>query len=168
MDIRQLTYGCEIIATTGNTNVQITSICDDSRKVVPGSAFVAVKGFASDGHTYIATAIGKGACAIVCEDMVMARSQAAQAGAEGITLVQVGSSRHALAIIAANFYDNPSEKLTVIGITGTKGKTTTTYMVRSILEKSGFKTGLIGTIETIIGKKVIKGTYALESAFKGD
>ena len=130
MDIRQLTYGCEIIATTGNTNVQITSICDDSRKVVPGSAFVAVKGFASDGHSYIQTAIEKGASAIIFEN-----KETLPQISEDICTIQVASSRKALALCAANFYDNPSHKLTLVGITGTNGKTTTVTLLYKLFRE---------------------------------
>ena len=147
-------------AIEGNPRVEISSVCNDSRKVAHGSLFIAVKGFASDGHTYIATAIGKGACAIVCEDMDMARSQAAQAGAEGITLVQVESSRHALAIIAANFYDNPSEKLTLVGITGTNGKTTTVTLLHRMFTALGYNCGLLSTIANYVGNR---GTEAVNT-----
>ena len=153
MILEKVIAGSGVIAIEGNPHAEISSVCNDSRKVAHGSLFIAVKGFASDGHTYIATAIGKGACAIVCEDMDMARSQAAQAGAEGITLVQVGSSRHALAIIAANFYDNPSEKLTLVGITGTNGKTTTVTLLHRMFTALGYNCGLLSTIANYVGNR---------------
>ena len=149
-----------VIAIEGNPSVEIVSICNDSRKVAEGSLFVAVKGFASDGHAYIATAIGKGATAIVCEDIEMARSQAAEAGRADITLVQVESSRYALAIIAANFYDNPSEKLTLVGITGTNGKTTTVTLLHRMFTKLGYSCGLLSTIANYVGEK---GTEAVNT-----
>ena len=153
MILEKVIAGSGVIAIEGNPHAEISSVCNDSRKVAHGSLFIAVKGFASDGHTYIATAIGKGACAIVCEDMDMARSQAAQAGAEGITLVQVKSSRHALAIIAANFYDNPSEKLTLVGITGTNGKTTTVTLLHRMFTALGYNCGLLSTIANYVGNR---------------
>ena len=153
MILEKVIAGSGVIAIEGNPHAEISSVCNDSRKVAHGSLFIAVKGFASDGHTYIATAIGKGACAIVCEDMDMARSQVAQAGAEGITLVQVGSSRHALAIIAANFYDNPSEKLTLVGITGTNGKTTTVTLLHRMFTALGYNCGLLSTIANYVGNR---------------
>ena len=153
MILEKVIAGSGVIAIEGNPHAEISSVCNDSRKVAHGSLFIAVKGFASDGHTYIATAIGKGACAIVCEDMDMARSQAAQAGAEGITLVQVESSRHALAIIAANFYDNPSEKLTLVGITGTNGKTTTVTLLHRMFTALGYNCGLLSTIANYVGNR---------------
>ena len=149
-----------VIAIEGNPSVEIASICNDSRKVAEGSLFVAVKGFASDGHAYIATAIGKGATAIVCEDIEMARSQAAEAGRADIALVQVESSRYALAIIAANFYDNPSEKLTLVGITGTNGKTTTVTLLHRMFTKLGYSCGLLSTIANYVGEK---GTEAVNT-----
>ena len=160
MILEKVIAGSGVIAIEGNPHAEISSVCNDSRKVAHGSLFIAVKGFASDGHTYIATAIGKGACAIVCEDMDMARSQAAQAGAEGITLVQVGSSRHALAIIAANFYDNPSEKLTLVGITGTNGKTTTVTLLHRMFTALGYNCGLLSTIANYVGNR---GTEAINT-----
>ena len=153
MILEKVIAGSGVIAIEGDPHAEISSVCNDSRKVAHGSLFIAVKGFASDGHTYIATAIGKGACAIVCEDMDMARSQAAQAGAEGITLVQVESSRHALAIIAANFYDNPSEKLTLVGITGTNGKTTTVTLLHRMFTALGYNCGLLSTIANYVGNR---------------
>ena len=160
MILEKVIAGSGVIAIEGNPHAEISSVCNDSRKVAHGSLFIAVKGFASDGHTYIATAIGKGACAIVCEDMDMARSQVAQAGAEGITLVQVGSSRHALAIIAANFYDNPSEKLTLVGITGTNGKTTTVTLLHRMFTALGYNCGLLSTIANYVGNR---GTEAVNT-----
>ena len=160
MILEKVIAGSGVIGIEGNPHAEISSVCNDSRKVAHGSLFIAVKGFASDGHTYIATAIGKGACAIVCEDMDMARSQAAQAGAEGITLVQVESSRHALAIIAANFYDNPSEKLTLVGITGTNGKTTTVTLLHRMFTALGYNCGLLSTIANYVGNR---GTEAVNT-----
>ncbi|MBR5273698.1 MAG: UDP-N-acetylmuramoyl-L-alanyl-D-glutamate--2,6-diaminopimelate ligase, partial [Bacteroidales bacterium] len=160
MILEKVIAGSGVTAIEGNPRVEISSVCNDSRKIAHGSLFIAVKGFASDGHTYIATAIGKGACSIVCEDMDMARSQAAQAGAEGITLVQVESSRHALAIIAANFYDNPSEKLTLVGITGTNGKTTTVTLLHRMFTALGYNCGLLSTIANYVGNR---GTEAVNT-----
>ena len=160
MILEKVIAGSGVTAIEGNPRVEISSVCNDSRKVAHGSLFIAVKGFASDGHTYIATAVGKGACAIVCEDMDMARSQVAQAGAEGITLVHVESSRHALAIIAANFYDNPSEKLTLVGITGTNGKTTTVTLLHRMFTALGYNCGLLSTIANYVGHR---GTEAVNT-----
>lgn len=153
MILEKLIAGSGATAIEGNPQVEISSVCNDSRKVAQGSLFIAVKGFASDGHSYIAAAIGRGAAAIVCEDMETARTQAAEAGDREVTLVQVSSSRHALAIIAANFYDNPSEKLTLVGITGTNGKTTTVTLLYRMFTSLGYNCGLLSTIANYVGTK---------------
>jgi UDP-N-acetylmuramoyl-L-alanyl-D-glutamate--2,6-diaminopimelate ligase len=140
-------------AVEGSVNIDITSVCNDSRKAAQGSLFVAVKGFASDGHNFIATAVKNGACAVVCEDIDMAHRQIAEAGAEDITIVSVKSSRYALAIIASNFYDNPSEKLTLVGITGTNGKTTTVTLLYRMFTSLGYSCGLLSTIANYVGNR---------------
>ena len=119
--------GCAFDSRDGA--IEVSSVCCDSRKVSYGSLFVAIKGFASDGHDYIATAIGKGARVIVYEDQAAFDSRTAALDMEGVVAVRTASSRHALAIIAANFHDNPSHKLTLVGITGTNGKTTTVTLL---------------------------------------
>lgn len=142
-----------VIAMEGNTAIDITAVCNDSRKVTDGSLFIAVKGFASDGHSFIATAVSNGARAIVYQDREAAREQIAQTGSEGITLIQVESSRHALAVMAANFYDNPSHKLTLVGITGTNGKTTTVTLLHRMFTALGYSCGLLSTIANYVGTK---------------
>ena len=142
-----------ITAVHGRTDIDITSVCNDSRKAAQGSLFVAVRGFASDGHDFIATAVNNGARAVVCEDTEMARRQIASTEAEDITIVSVKSSRYALAIIAANFYDNPSEKLTLVGITGTNGKTTTVTLLYRMFTSLGYSCGLLSTIANYVGSR---------------
>ena len=146
--------GCTV--TAGNPHAEVTSVCNDSRKVVPGALFVAVKGFAVDGHAYIATAVEKGAAVIVYED---AGALESVAGSD-VTMVKAGSSRYALAIIAANFYDNPSEKLTLVGITGTNGKTTTVTLLHRMFTAMGYSCGLLSTIANYVGTK---GTEAVNT-----
>ena len=146
--------GCTV--TAGNPHAEVTSVCNDSRKVVPGALFVAVKGFAADGHAYIATAVEKGAAVIVYED---AGALESVAGSD-VTMVKAGSSRYALAIIAANFYDNPSEKLTLVGITGTNGKTTTVTLLHRMFTAMGYSCGLLSTIANYVGTK---GTEAVNT-----
>ncbi len=158
MLLEKIIQGCGAIAVEGNSKIEITSVCNDSRKASEGSLFVAVRGFASDGHDYISSVIGKGACAIVCEDIEKAREQAG--GAEGITLVQVKSSRYALGIVASNFYDNPSEKLTLVGITGTNGKTTTVTLLHRMFTALGYNCGLLSTIANYVGSR---GTEAVNT-----
>ena len=148
------------IFTAGDSAAEIDSICCDSRKVTRGSLFVAVKGFAADGHEYISRAIGKGARAVVYEDQELADFQTSAMALEGVALIKVESSRKALAIMAANFYDNPSEKLTLVGITGTNGKTTTVTLLYRMFMALGYNCGLLSTIANYVGTK---GTEAVNT-----
>ncbi len=150
MRLEKLIKDSGVIAVYGDSQVEITSVCNDSRKAAHGSLFVAVKGFASDGHNFISKAVSQGACAIVCEDLESAKNQI---GSQEITLVHVESSRHALAIIASNFYDNPSEKLNLVGITGTNGKTTTVTLLHRMFTALGYNCGLLSTIANYVGNK---------------
>ena len=145
---------------SGDGNIQISAICCDSRKVIPGSLFVAVKGFASDGHQYIASAVSKGAVAVVYEDQEAAQAQIESSGDKGIVLLKTESARYALAIMAANFYDNPSRKLTLVGITGTNGKTTTVTLLHRMFTSMGYSCGLLSTIANYVGTK---GTEAVNT-----
>ena len=148
------------IFTAGDSAAEIDAICCDSRKVTRGSLFVAVKGFAADGHEYISRAIGKGARAVVYEDQELTDFQTSAMALEGIALIKVESSRKALAIMAANFYDNPSEKLTLVGITGTNGKTTTVTLLYRMFMALGYNCGLLSTIANYVGTK---GTEAVNT-----
>jgi len=141
----------------GSTDIEISSVIYDSRKVTPGSMFICIVGANSDGHTYIPDVIGKGAsCIVVSRDLSdIASDGNAFTIPDSVTVIKVDDTRYAMAFISAAWFDNPADKLTVIGVTGTKGKTTTTYLVRSILEHAGLKCGLIGTIEIIIGEEHI-------------
>lgn len=143
-----------VVWVRGNEGLEITSICSDSRKVAEGSLFIAVKGLATDGHSYIASAIEKGAAAIVFEDESAAMEQVSKAGKDGITLIKTGNARHAEAIIAANFYDNPSHKLTLVGITGTNGKTTTVTLLYNLFMGLGYNCGLLSTIANYVGTRM--------------
>ena len=131
----------------GSIDTEITSVINDSRKAAPGCLFFCIKGASSDGHSYAGDVAEKGAAALIVSDDVDVP--------ENVTVIKVEDTRYAMALVSAAWFDYPAEKLSVIGVTGTKGKTTTTYMVRSILETAGIKTGLIGTIETIIGEERI-------------
>ena len=138
----------------GSGSIDITSICSDSRKVTAGAAFIAVKGFASDGHDYIPMALGKGARVIVYEDQERFDSLGLHPEqTEGAVFVKTDSARHTLAIMAANFYDNPSEKLTLVGITGTNGKTTTVTLLHRMFTAMGYSCGLLSTIANYVGNK---------------
>lgn len=147
----------------GTDDIEITELINDSRKVSEGSAFVCISGAVSDGHAYIDDVAKKGASAVIVEKDVEAPKE--------LTVIKVEDTRYALALMSAAYFDYPADKLKVIGITGTKGKTTTTYMVKSILEGVGHKVGLIGTIEAIIGDKAIPAnnttpeSYTIQSYF---
>ena len=143
--------GCTVIE--GSTITEIDAVCNDSRKVTRGSVFVPVRGFAIDGHDYISIAIGKGARAIVFEDREALERQIESVDLDGITLIQAESSRYALAIMAANFYDNPSHKLTLVGITGTNGKTTTVTLLYRMFMALGYNCGLLSTIANYVGTR---------------
>ncbi len=131
----------------GTVEGEISALVYDSRKVTKDCMFVCIKGAAYDSHEHTEEVVNKGARVIVAERSVEVP--------EGVTLVLVPDTRCALALLSAAYFDHPARKLKVIGITGTKGKTTTTFMVREILEHAGYKVGLMGTIETIIGEKRI-------------
>jgi UDP-N-acetylmuramoyl-L-alanyl-D-glutamate--2,6-diaminopimelate ligase len=141
--LERLEYKC----IQGDVHISVTDLVYDSRKATKDCVFVCITGAVSDGHDYIEEVAAKGAAAIITEKEVI--------HPDHVTVVRVPDTRIALANMSAAYFGYPAEKLTTIGITGTKGKTTTTYMIRSILEHTGIKTGLIGTIETIIGEEVI-------------
>lgn len=147
MQIAKLLENLEYELVAGSLDTEITTLVYDSRKVEKGSVFVCISGTVRDAHDFIPDVVGKGAAAVIVEKDVTVP--------EGVTVVKVADSRLALACMSAAYFDYPSKKIKTIGITGTKGKTTTTYMVKSILESAGIKTGLIGTIETIIGDEHI-------------
>lgn len=156
MKVRDLLEDQEFALLQGSVACEISSVAYDSRKVKEGSLFICIRGAVSDGHKYIPDVIQKGAAAIVVEGYAdRPEDLPEEVRRSGICVVQTGNNRKALALISAAWFGHPARKLTTIGITGTKGKTTTTYMIRSILEKTGIKTGLIGTIESITGKRVI-------------
>ena len=148
----------------GSTDIEISTLVYDSRKVEKASVFVCISGAVSDAHDFIPDVVKKGAAAVVVEKDVTP--------IEGVTYIKVDDTRLALACMSAAYFDYPAEKIKTIGITGTKGKTTTTYMVKSILESAGIKTGLIGTIESICGDKRIPSanttpeSYRVQELFK--
>jgi UDP-N-acetylmuramoyl-L-alanyl-D-glutamate--2,6-diaminopimelate ligase len=144
MRLRDLLESVETLAVRGDLDVEISSISGDSRLVHAGSMFVAVPGFQFDGAQFIDGAVRKGAVAIVTEKRGLDLPAA---------IIEVGSTRTALSLIAANFYGRPAHKLSIIGVTGTSGKTTTTKMIESIFEQTGEPVGLIGTIEYRAGNR---------------
>ena len=150
MDLKAILNGIEGLKAKGNLDIDIKSIAHDSRKVKEGGMFVAIKGFETDGHKYIKSAIENGAKVIVIEEGASIKKSDVT---DDVTIVMAPNTRSALAKLSCNFYNNPSTKFNLIGVTGTKGKTTTTFMIKSILEKHGQKVGLIGTIANYIGDK---------------
>ncbi len=150
--LKDILYKVPMEAVVGNTGVKIKSIHFDSRKVGSKDVFVAVKGTISDGHQFIGTAIEKGAIAIICEDLP-------DNIVDGITYVQVENAQTALAYMAANFYDNPSENLKLIGVTGTNGKTTIATLLYNLFSKAGYKVGLLSTVKVMIAENSFPATH---------
>lgn len=152
---------------SGSEDMQIENVVYDSRKVTEGSLFICIEGGMADGHTFIPDVVKKGAKALIVTKDV---SGFLPADAD-VTVIRVKDSRYALAFVSAAYFGHPAEKLKVIGITGTKGKTTTTYLVKSILEHAGHKVGLVGTIEAVIGQEHIPAnnttpeSYVLQEYF---
>lgn len=155
MLLNKLISKVEVINKVGDLNLDITNIHSDSRKIKEGGLFIAINGFTKNGIDFIPNAIENGAIAIIVEPEVDVNSVKLPAN---IPIISVKNTRKALAIVACEFYDNPSKKLKLIGITGTKGKTTTTFMVKSILQKHGLSVGLIGSIAVYVDDEKIEDT----------
>lgn len=158
--LNKLEYEC----LQGNTETDVNSVVYDSRKISAGCLFICIVGANFDGHDFAPEAVGQGAKVLVV-------SKPIEKIPEDVTVIRVKDTRYAMAYISAAWFGHPAEKLKVIGVTGTKGKTTTTYLVKSILEHAGFRVGLVGTIETIIGETVIPAanttpeSYVLQEYF---
>jgi UDP-N-acetylmuramoyl-L-alanyl-D-glutamate--2,6-diaminopimelate ligase len=144
--LKDILYGVSLNAVSGDTNVMVNNIHFDSRKVEMDDVFVAVRGTITDGHKYIQKAVDLGAKAIVCEELP-------ELIVNGVTYLQVVDCNSALAIIAANFYGNPSKNLKLVGVTGTNGKTTVTTLLYNLFKKAGYKVGLISTIKVMVDEK---------------
>lgn len=157
--LEQFEYTC----LQGDVHISVTELVYDSRKATRDCVFVCISGAVYDGHDYIGEVAAKGAAAIVIDRDAPYP--------EGITVIRTDNTRHALACMSAAYFGHPAGRLITIGVTGTKGKTTTAYMIRSILEETGHRTGLIGTIETIIGDEHIPSgnttpeSYVLQQTF---
>ena len=146
MKLSQILNGLDIRASTAEPELEVTDVVNDSRTVTPGAVFVAVRGFETDGHRFIPQAVSAGAAVVICEEPP----------AVPVPYVLVADSRHALAVTARNFFGDPSSKLCVIGVTGTNGKTTTTYLIKHLLEEIlHAKVGLIGTNGNMIGDEML-------------
>ena len=147
MQLREMLRDTEVLHTEGSLDIDINAITYDSRQATSGSLFFCIEGYRTDGHKYAAAAVEKGAVAVLLHRDIPLP--------EGITRVFVEDTRRAMGLISAVFHGNPSKDMILFGVTGTNGKTTTTYMIKSILEESGKKVGLIGTITNIIGNRKI-------------
>src|SRR4051812_43672233 len=147
MLLKQLVQQLSTVSVEGPLEGEVAGIAYDSRRVTPGMIFVAIPGQNTDGHEYIRTALERGASAVICERNGLVPQRA--------TRIKVQDVREALARVAAMFYQNPSSKLKVIGVTGTNGKTTVSFMIKAMLEQAGIRTGLMGTVHYEIGDRVI-------------
>ena len=158
MTLERLTGKIKYRILQGAIDIEISGLAYDSRRVTPGAVFVCMTGAVVDGHDYIEKAVENGAAAIVVGREVPMIS--------GVTYILTDNTRHALAMLSCEFFQNPSHELKVIGITGTKGKTTISYMVKKLLEAMGHKVGVIGTIQTIIGDRVEKAKNTTPESYE--
>lgn len=142
MKLKKILNNIEYELIKGSLDTNVTDLCYDSRKVKEGSAFICLSGIQSDGHDFIESAIEKGATSIFIEKDIEV--------SQPVTVIKLSNTRKSLSLLAINYFDNPSSKLTMIGITGTKGKTTTSWMIKNILEEDGKKVGVIGTMGVFI------------------
>lgn len=156
MLLRDILYKVSIRSVSGSTDIEVKDIQIDSRKVQPGTVFIAIKGAAADGHQFIEKAIESGATAIVSETALSPR--------EGVTLLQVENSAAAAGYIANNFFGQPSSKMKVVGVTGTNGKTTIATLLYKLFSALGYKCGLLSTVDNHIGEKVMPATHTTPDA----
>ena len=145
MKLEKLLNNIEYTLIKGSLDIAVTGLYYDSRKVTEGSAFICLSGLQVDGHNYISGAIEKGAAVVIVEKDVEIK--------EEVTVVKLSNTRKKLSQLSINYFDNPASKLVMIGITGTKGKTTTSWMIKNILEEDGKKVGVIGTMGVFINGK---------------
>ena len=150
--LQDILFKVNIRSVQGSTAVEVNALKIDSRKVLEGDAFIAIKGVAADGHQFIDTAVNKNACAVICETMPAYKK-------EGVTYVQVENSAAAAGLMAHNYYGQPSEKLKLIGVTGTNGKTTIVTLLYKLFSKFGYNCGLLSTVQNHIGTKIIPATH---------
>ncbi|MGB6151329.1 MAG: UDP-N-acetylmuramoyl-L-alanyl-D-glutamate--2,6-diaminopimelate ligase [Pricia sp.] len=155
--LKDILFGAGISAVNGSTDILVNAICFDSRKVGMDDVFVAIKGTLTDGHFYIAKAIDSGAKAIVCETLPVQI-------VNGVTYVAVNDGNTALAVMASNFYDNPSKNLKLVGVTGTNGKTTVSSLLYQLFKKAGYKVGLLSTIKILVDETEYKTTHTTPDA----
>ena len=157
MKLKKLLEGLEILSATVALETEIAQVCYDSRQVKPGALFVALSGYTVDGHRFIPQAMASGAAAVLCQTLPE----------EGETpYVQVADSRRALAVTGANFFGRPADAMTMVGLTGTNGKTTSTYLLKAVLEARGEKVGLIGTNQNMIGEEALPTERTTPESFE--
>ena len=157
MNLRELLEGLSLVSATADLEMEISGVSYDSRTTRPGDLFVAMTGFETDGHAYIPKAAEAGAAAVLCQ----------RPPENGLPYVQVENSRRALAVLGANFYGHPAEQMTMVGITGTNGKTSSTYLLKAVLEQAlGAKVGLIGTNQNMIGQEVLPTERTTPESFE--
>ncbi|EMR03540.1 UDP-N-acetylmuramoyl-L-alanyl-D-glutamate--2,6-diaminopimelate ligase [Cesiribacter andamanensis] len=157
--LQDILYKIRLLAVSGPTDIAVVDIAFDSRQVSPGSMFVAIRGTQSDGHAFIAQAIEKGAAVIMAETLPTQQ-------AEGVTWLQVADTAAALGIAAANFWGNPSEKLKIVAVTGTNGKTTTATLLYKLFRALGYSSGLLSTVRNLINDKEITATHTTPDALQ--
>jgi UDP-N-acetylmuramoyl-L-alanyl-D-glutamate--2,6-diaminopimelate ligase len=151
-ELKDILYKVTINAVVGSTSVKVSAIDFDSRKISKNDVFVAIKGSVADGHKFIDVAINNGAVAIICEELPTNLQ-------DGITYIQVESASQALAFMASNYYENPSENLKLVGVTGTNGKTTVATLLYQLFKKAGYKVGLLSTVKIMVDDKEYKATH---------
>ena len=157
MRLDTLLSGVDVLELHADPALEISDVCYDSRSCAPGALVVAISGFAADGHRFIPGALENGACAVICE----------RAPETDCAYVLVGSTRLALAQLGANWFGHPADDMKIIGVTGTNGKTTSTYLLKSVLEQTvGAKVGLIGTIQNMVGDRVIHTERTTPESFE--
>jgi UDP-N-acetylmuramoyl-L-alanyl-D-glutamate--2,6-diaminopimelate ligase len=159
MNLQDILYKVSITATFGSTDTEIEAIHFDSRQIQPRHLFVATRGTQTDGHAYINQAIEKGASVVVCEELPATLQ-------DNITYIQTSDSAEALGVMAANFYGNPSQKLHLVGVTGTNGKTTNVTLLYNLFRGLGYSAGMLSTVENYINDKIIPATHTTPDAIQ--
>lgn len=152
INLKEILWKVAIEAVNGSTDVAIEKMEFDSRKISENDVFIAIRGSISDGHDFIETAINKGAIAIICDTFP-------EIIVTGITYIQVKDTNKAMAFMAANYFENPSQKLKLVGITGTNGKTTVASLLYQLFQKAGYKVGLLSTVKILVDTKEYKATH---------
>ena len=157
--LKDILYKVDLERIEGSTNFAIPHICFDSREVQKDSLFIAINGTLSDGHSFIDSAISKGAIGVVCENLPQTINPK-------VVYIKVKNSAQSLGIIASNFYDNPSEKLKLVGVTGTNGKTTVATLSHNLFQAMGYKAGLLSTVVYKIGSSSFNATHTTPDAIR--